>query len=111
MSVNGEAWSRDTTWLSASRFSGVPAVWTPQTSLTGLLLGAYGIQLRRSWRRHSAEPASPDDAEALDVPLGSPLLVLVGANTAPDGSPLSQVHRRSRGDRVEYVIDFDADDV
>jgi DNA-binding GntR family transcriptional regulator len=89
----------------------VPAVWTPQTSLTGLLLGAYGVQQRRSWRRHSAEPASPEDADALAVPLGSPLLVLVGTNNDADGAPLSQVHRRSRGDRVEYVVDFDADDV
>jgi DNA-binding GntR family transcriptional regulator len=110
MSVDGEAWSRDTTWLSAKRFGGVPAVWTPQTSLTGLLLGAYGIVLRRSWRRHSAEPASPQDAAALGVPLGAPLLVLVGANTDPAGVPLSQVHRRSRGDRIEYVVDFDAED-
>lgn len=105
--VEGEAWSRDTTWLSAARFSGVPAVWTPQTSLTGLLLGAYGITLRRSWRRHSAEPATAQDAEALAVPLGTPLLVLTGANTDSDGAPLSQVHRRTRGDRIEYVVDLD----
>lgn len=107
MAVDGEAWSRDTTWLPADRFAGVPAVWTPQTSLTGLLLGAYGVRLRRSWRRHSAEPASPQDAAALDVPLGAPLLVLTGANTDADGAPLSQVHRRSRGDRIEYVVDLD----
>ena len=106
MTVDGEAWSRDTTWLPAARFAGVPAVWTPQTSLTGLLLGAYGITLRRSWRRHSAEPATPDDAATLGVALGAPLLVLTGANTDEDGVPLSQVHRRSRGDRIEYVIDL-----
>lgn len=105
--VDGEAWSRDTTWLPAARFAGVPAVWTPQTSLTGLLLGAYGITLRRSWRRHSAEPATPQDAEALDVALGTPLLVLTGANTDDRGAPLSQVHRRSRGDRIEYVVELD----
>lgn len=107
MSVDGEAWSRDTTWLPADRFAGVPAVWTPQTSLTGLLLGAYGVRLRRSWRRHSAEPASPQDAAVLDVALGAPLLVLTGANTDEDGAPLSQVHRRSRGDRIEYEVDLD----
>lgn len=107
MSVDGEAWSRDTTWLPADRFAGVPAVWTPQTSLTGLLLGAYGVRLRRSWRRHSAEPASPRDAAALDVALGAPLLVLTGANTDEHGGPLSQVHRRTRGDRIEYVVDLD----
>lgn len=108
MSVDGEAWSRDTTWLAADRFAGVPAVWTPRTSLTGLLSGAYGLELRRSWRRHSAEPASAQDAVALDVALGAPLLVLTGANTDAAGAPLSQVHRRSRGDRIEYVVDLDA---
>lgn len=107
MSVDGEAWSRDSTWLPADRFAGIPAVWTPQTSLTGLLLGAYGVRLRRSWRRHSAEPASPRDAAVLDVPLGTPLLVLTGANTDEHGAPLSQVHRRTRGDRIEYVVDLD----
>ena len=107
MSVDGEAWSRDTTWLAAERFAGVPAVWTPQTSLTGLLLGAYGIVLRRAWRRHSAEPAGPHDAAALGVALGAPLLVLTGANTDEAGAPLSQVHRRSRGDRIEYVVDLE----
>lgn len=110
VSVDGEVWSRDTTWLQAARFAGVPAVWTPQTSLTGLLLGAYGVTLRRSWRRHSAERATPQDADALGVALGTPLLVLTGANTDTAGAPLSQVHRRSRGDRIEYVIDLDADD-
>jgi GntR family transcriptional regulator len=108
MAVDGEPWSRDTTWLSADRFAGVPAVWTPQTSLTGLLTGAYGITTRRSWRRHCAEPASAADAAALGVPLGTPLLVLTGANTDGAGAPLTLVHRRSRGDRIEYEIDLDA---
>jgi GntR family transcriptional regulator len=109
MAVDGEPWSRDTTWLSAERFAGVPSVWTPQTSLTGLLAGAYGITTRRSWRRHSAEPASAADAAALGIALGTPLLVLTGANSDGDGEPLTQTHRRTRGDRIEYEIDLDPD--
>lgn len=104
MTVDGETWSRNSTWLPAQRFAGLPAVWTAQTSLTALLAAAYGIRQRRAWRRYSAEPASPNEADTLDVPLGYPLLVLVGFNTDQHGEPLSQMVRRTRGDRMEYMV-------
>ncbi|MGH3933950.1 MAG: GntR family transcriptional regulator [Pseudonocardiaceae bacterium] len=104
MAVDGEIWSRNSTWLPAQRFAGIPSVWTDQTSLTAVLAGAYGLRQRRAWRRYSAEPADPDDADTLDVSLGYPLLVLVGANTDQHGEPLTQLARRARGDRIEYMI-------
>jgi DNA-binding GntR family transcriptional regulator len=105
VSVGGEPWSRDSTWLPHPRFGGLPGVWTQHTSLTGVLLAAYGVRLRRSWRRYSAEPAGPHDAAVLEVPLGAPLLVLVAGTTDAAGEAVSQVARRTRGDRVEYLDD------
>lgn len=105
MAVDGSAWSRDVTWLAHPTFAGVPAVWTDRTSLTGLLESAYGLRLRRAWRRYSAEPAGPSDAAALGLPLGAPMLVLVGANVDAEGRTVTVVRRRTRGDRIEYVVD------
>lgn len=108
MTVDGVAWSRDSTWLSHERFAGIPAVWTDRTSLTGLLEAVYGLRLRRAWRRYSAEPAGPCDAEALDVAMGAPLLVLVGVNRDEDGQAVTLATRRTRGDLIEYVVDLDS---
>jgi GntR family transcriptional regulator len=110
LAVDGTPWSFNSTWLPHERFSGIPAVWTDHTSLTALLRAAYGIRVRRAWRRYSAQPASPRDAELLDVPLGFPLLVLVGANRDEagrdtDGEVLVAA-RRTRGDRIEYEVDL-----
>jgi DNA-binding GntR family transcriptional regulator len=104
--VDGTPWSRDSTWLAADRFAGVPGVWTPRTSLTGLLLAAYGVRVRRSWRRYSAQPASPGDAEVLDVPLGVPLIVLAGGNSDEGGQEVVVAVRRARGDRIEYSVNL-----
>ncbi|MHA6625423.1 GntR family transcriptional regulator [Pseudonocardia sichuanensis] len=106
MCVDGAPWSRATTWLAHDRFAGIPAVWTDNTSLTGLLQAAYGLRMRRAWRRYAAEPAGPADADALDVALGVPLLVLVGANCDQDGEVTLVAARRTRGDRIEYVVEL-----
>jgi GntR family transcriptional regulator len=107
LAVDGVPWSRNSSWLPHDRFRGIPAVWTPQTSLTGLLQAAYGLRLRRAWRRCSAEPAGPRDAHLLDVPLGAPLLVLAGSNTDGTGAAVTLTRRRTRGDRMEYAVDLD----
>ena len=106
MAVDGTPWSLDSTWLPHERFAGIPAVWTARTSLTALLQAAYGVRVRRAWRRYSAEPAGPRDAEVLTVPLGVPLLVLAGANRDEAGSEVVVAVRRTRGDRIEYVVDL-----
>jgi GntR family transcriptional regulator len=106
MAVDGVPWSVDATWLPHERFAAVPAAWTDRTSLTGMLRADYGVRVRRAWRRYSAEPAGPRDAELLDVPLGVPLLVLVGANRDEAGTEIVVAVRRSRGDRIEYVVDL-----
>jgi DNA-binding GntR family transcriptional regulator len=93
--------------VSHDRFSAIPAAWTDRTSLTGLLRAAYGAGVRRAWRRYSAEPVAPRDAELLDVPLGVPLLVLVGADRDEAGAEVVVAVRRSRGDRIEYVVTSD----
>jgi GntR family transcriptional regulator len=106
MTVGGTAWSLDSTWIPHARFAGIPAVWTDSTSLTGLLQAAYDVRVRRSWRRYSAEPAGPRDSDVLDVPLGGPLMVLTGANVDQDGREVVVAVRRTRGDRIEYVVDL-----
>jgi DNA-binding GntR family transcriptional regulator len=106
LAVDGTLWSLDTTWLPYTPFTGIPAVWTDRTSLTALLHAAYGVRVRRAWRRYSAEPAGPRDAEVLDVPLGMPLIVLAGANVDETGTEVVVAVRRTRGDRIEYVVDL-----
>jgi GntR family transcriptional regulator len=106
MTVDGVPWSVVATWLPHERFAAIPAAWTDQTSITGLLRTAYGVPVRRAWRRYSAEPAGHRDAELLDVPLGVPLLVLSGANGDEAGEEIVVAVRRNRGDRIEYVVDL-----
>ena len=84
--------------------------WRESDGVYGLLIEDYGDDLRHVWRAFSAEGASGDDADVLDVRPGTPLIVRDGLTADPDGAPLLRVRRRARPDRVRYVVAYDAPD-
>jgi GntR family transcriptional regulator len=59
--------------------------------------------------RLGAEAAGPDDAELLDVALGSPLLVEKRVIHDQDGNPLELCESRYAGDRYGLDVQFDVE--
>jgi DNA-binding GntR family transcriptional regulator len=105
--VDEVPWSLTLTWLPAILVE--RDVWFgPETSLYELLEERYGLRMMRAERTFTATPAAPSDSEHLDVPTGSPLIVLSGGNVDQHGRRIAQVAHRIRGDRAEYTIDFRA---
>ena len=65
---------------------------------------AHGIEIRRDDRMFSAVPATPEDAAWLEVPVGTPLLLLRGTNSDAQGRAVAYIVHRIRGDRAEYGV-------
>jgi DNA-binding GntR family transcriptional regulator len=104
--VDGVPWSATSTWLSAARFPNLHRHWTGDTSLFDALESCYGIRTFRSERSFSAVPANAEDAELLDVAVGTPTLEVGGENVTEEGETVTIVLHRFRGDRVEFVVDL-----
>src|SRR4051795_5661112 len=100
-------WSLTLTWLPAA-LVGPDAPFRPDTSLFALLRDRHGLRMARADRAFTAAPAAPSDSEHLDVPTGTPLIVLSGGDVDQHGRRIAQVAHRIRGDRAEYVVDFRA---
>jgi GntR family transcriptional regulator len=98
-------WSLSLTWVPAA-LVGRDVRFGPDTSLFGLLHERHGLLMTRAERTFTAAPAAPSDSEHLDVPTGTPLIVLSGGNIDQHGRRIAQVAHRIRGDRAEYVVDF-----
>ena len=98
-------WSLSLTWVPAA-LVGHDVRFGPDTSLSGLLEERHGLRMSRAERTFTAAPAAPSDSEHLDIPTGTPLIVLSGGNVDQHGRRIAQVAHRIRGDRAEYVVDF-----
>jgi DNA-binding GntR family transcriptional regulator len=105
-SVDGAPWSLTTTYLAHRRFPGLEEAWRADPSLYDLLERTHGVRMLRRRRRFSAVPARSTDAEHLDVPVGTPILLTEGPNVDRDGVPVSYVEHRFRGDLVRYEVDL-----
>ena len=105
-SVDGAPWSLTTTYLVHRRFPGLEEAWRVDASLYDWLEATHGVQMLRRSRRFSAVPARAADAEHLDVPVGTPILLTEGPNVDHDGAPVSYVEHRFRGDLVRYEVDL-----
>ncbi len=81
-----------------------PPGWDGANSLFAAMSEAHGIKAWRDERRFSAVLATPDDAAWLEVPVGSPLLLLRGTNSDAEGRALAHIVHRIRGDRAEYAM-------
>jgi DNA-binding GntR family transcriptional regulator len=96
-----EPWSIGEVLLPASL---APLDWDGGTSVFAVVSARHELTVKRAERAFSAGPASPDEAGWLDVPVGSPLLVLRGFNTDQHGRVLATIAHHIRGDRAEYVV-------
>ena len=81
-----------------------PPAWDGANSLFAAMSAAHGIKVWRDDRRFSAVPANPDDAGWLEVPVGTPLLLLRGTNSDTQGRAVAHIVHRIRGDRAEYGV-------
>lgn len=86
----------------------------PVRSLTGILSGAIirmieahgGAPAVRALQVASAAPAGPEAARALDLPEGSPLLLLERTYTSRDGRVLQFARVFCRSDRYRQTVEF-----
>jgi DNA-binding GntR family transcriptional regulator len=105
--VDDVPWALSLAWVPAGL---VPAdtQFSSQTSVFSLLDQRHRLQTVPRDRTVGAAPAAPSDSEHLDVPPGTPLMVLSGGNADQHGRRVAQVAHRIRGDRAEYAVDFRA---
>ena len=103
--VDDVPWALSLTWVPAGLVP-VDVPFSPEMSVFSLLLQRHRLQAVASDRTVGAAPAAPSDSEHLDVPTGTPLIVLSGGNADQHGRRIAQVAHRIRGDRAECAIDF-----
>lgn len=101
--VDGTPWSVSSTWVAADV---APRTWDGQRPVLDEVAHAHDLQIRRAVRAFAAVPASLDDAEALDVPVGAPLLRVTGSSVVHTGRTIAVVRHRVLGDRAEYVLNL-----
>lgn len=90
-------------WLPAAVLPGLLDL--PLTgSLRALLDQHYGLAPDSAVEHLEPVTADPDDAAALDVPTGTPLMSVERTSRAADGTPVELAHHRYRADRVRLVV-------
>ena len=104
--VDGQPWSRTSTWFPPERFAQLEHQWTGSSSLYDVLESEYGIHMQRADRTFTALSADSFDAEWLMVPVASPILKVRGLNVDQHGKPVAVVEHRYPGDRVQWSIDL-----
>jgi len=73
-------------------------------SIYALLRDAYGLAPVSAVERLEPVAARPHEAEALDVPAGSPLMLVERTAYAAGGVPVEFSRDRHRGDRARFVV-------
>jgi DNA-binding GntR family transcriptional regulator len=106
--VNGSAWMWSSSWFPRDTITDPAGRWDPQAGVYGQLNEVFG-SLIAVWRRISADAATKDDADTLGVRVGAPILVRDGLTADESGTPVMRVSRRSRMDRVSYVLRYGQD--
>lgn len=108
--VEGEPWMLSSSWVLARYTKDIVDHWHEHVGPYVFLEKAFGGSLQMVWRSFSAENASAEDAEVLDILPGAALLVRTGLTADADGAPVLRTHRRARGDRVRFVFNYPKDD-
>jgi len=93
--------------VPAHRFPDLTTSLAGGSSVYAALREGHGARLRYGWRSLSAAAATADEADLLDVPPGSPLILREGVNVDGAGTPVVFLSRRMRGDRFKYVLRYD----
>lgn len=98
------------TWLPESIGAGLTTAQLTDTSLHAVLRSTYGVSLVSGRRQVRAVSASGALAEALEVPDGSPVLLLEGTTLDRSGVPVETFRTWHRADRVVFDVDVVTDD-
>lgn len=103
--VNDLAWMWSRSWVARDLLDDPERKWSQVEGLYGQLNQAVG-ELVPMWRAILADAATLEDAEILNVRVGSPLLIREGLTADETGTPIMRVCRRARMDRVSYVLRY-----
>ena len=97
--------STGTTYLVADRFVNGARIYERVRSMTRML-SHYGIRdYSRAWSRVTASIADVVDAGRLNLPPGSPVLVVESLDVDIDSAPLLTTRARFAAERVQLVIE------
>lgn len=91
-------------WLSQEQFPGVDKINFAFSSLYQTLRERYGIRVSRADEIIEARAASRQEAELLEIPHRSSVLVISRTLWNVDGKPVESAHSVYRGDRYRAVL-------
>lgn len=91
-------------WVPAARFPGLLDR-DMRGSLYALMRDAYGLAPVRATERLEAVVADPVQAEALEVEIGSPLMLITRVAVTAGDVPVEFARDHHRGDRARFVVD------
>jgi len=104
-SVDGRPLAYVRTWLAEAGVPGLAAADLEDASLHRVLVGRYGLQPGNGRNRIRAVAADARLAEALQVPEGSPLLMLEGQGMDQHGRPLEWFTTWHRPEELAFDVD------
>lgn len=93
-----------TLWLRADRFSGIVAGYAETGTLTGALAKCGVSSYRRLRTEVTADGAKPEDAERLEVAVGSPILTTSSVDVDESNIPILTARTRFRADRIALLF-------
>jgi GntR family transcriptional regulator len=105
-SVEDEKLLISTTYLPASLCPDLHTLDLSEGSLYRLLSTRYGLAITRGLRSLEAVSAAQEEARALDIALGSPLLLLESVAYLADGRAFEFSRTYHRGDRARVEVEF-----
>lgn len=103
--ADGRPFCRMQSWLPDAIASALtPDHFSKNQSLYAQIETVLGIKPAEATEIIRSEKATPEDAKALEVPRGTPLLSTYRWTSDHRGQPIEYVRSVSPGDRYEYVI-------
>jgi GntR family transcriptional regulator len=93
--------------LPLERFPGLEDTELPGASLHDVLLRGWGVRAASHEQRARAVLVTGEDADLLEVPVGSPGLRVVAGSRDAAGSPIETATSVYRGDRYEVLMRTD----
>jgi GntR family transcriptional regulator len=108
--ADGEPITLEDSWLPATRFPSLLDL-DLQGSLYGLMSDVYGIVPARAWQRLEPVLAGREQARALGVAPGSPLMLVHRVARCSEGIPVEFALDHHRGDRARFVIEVSTSSV
>lgn len=102
--ADGKPVSRSTIWFDAQRFDGIDQTYARLGSVTRAL-AEFGVDdYYRAWTNVEARHAGVSEAEALEIPHGSILLITTAVNADANDNPIQYSLTRFAADRVTLTM-------